>query len=80
MKQHKVYSSTQPQEIEITPNAVFIAKNIINYTTTIDDYVQNGYEYDCIEYNKDEYLALQGDKIASLEQELAAAKILLGVD
>lgn len=80
MKQHKVQSSVQPQEIEITPDAVFIAKNIHEYTTNIDDHIQTGYEFDCIEYTKDEYLIVQNEKIATLEQELTATKILLGVD
>ena len=81
MKNHgKIYSSTEPQEIEITGSSVFIASNITSYSKIVDGYEINGYEYDCIEYSKDEYLALQTNKITSLEQELAAAKILLGVD
>lgn len=81
MKQHgKVYSSTQPNAIEITDNAVFFASNIQSYSRTIDGHTQSGYEYDCTEYSKDEYLILQNEKIATLEQELQAAKILLGVD
>ena len=81
MKQHgKVYSTVQPNAIEITNNAVFFASNIQSYSKTVDGHTQEGYEYDCTEYTKDEYLLLQSEKITSLEQELAAAKILLGVD
>ena len=81
MKQHgKVYSSVAPQAIEITENAVFLASNIEAYEKDIDGHIQSGYKYDCIEYTKDEYLILQNEKITSLEQQLAAAKILLGVD
>lgn len=76
----KVRSSIRPQEITITATSVFIASNIQQYQETVDDHYLEGYEYDCIEYSKDDYLALQGEKIASLEEELRAAKILLGVD
>ena len=59
MKQHgKVYSSIEPQPIEITENAVFWASNIESYTRVVDDYTQSGYSYDCVEYSKDEYLIL----------------------
>lgn len=81
MKNHgKVYSSIAPNLIEITENAVYIASNIQAYTKTIEGHVQSGYEYDCVEYGKDEYLSYQASQIAALQQELEAAKILLGVD
>ena len=76
----KVRSSVQPQEITITANYVLVASNVTPYEEEVDGRISSGYEYDCIEYSKDEYLALQTNKITSLEQELAAAKILLGVD
>ena len=81
MKQHgKVYSSVEPQAIEMTENAVFLASNIESYTKNVDGHTQSGYQYDCVEYSKDEYLIYQNNKITALEQELAAAKILLGVE
>lgn len=81
MKLHgKVRSSTRPQDIEITDTAVFVATNIQPYSKVIDDYTYNGFEYDWTEYSKDEYLIQQGTQIASLQEELSAAKILLGVD
>ncbi len=81
MKEYtKIHSAARPQDIEITQNAVYIAKNITPYEETIDGRVVTGYEYDCEDYTKDEYLIHQNEKIASLEEELKAAKILLGVD
>ena len=76
----KIHSAARPQDIEITQNAVYIAKNITPYEETIDGRVVTGYEYDCEDYTKDEYLLHQNEKITSLEEELKAAKILLGVD
>lgn len=81
MKEYlKIHSTARPQDIEITQNAVYIAKNITPYEETIDGRVVTGYEYDCEDYTKDEYLIHQNEKITSLEEELKAAKILLGVD
>lgn len=76
----KIHSTNMPQEIEMTTNSVFVASNITSYSKTIEDRIQSGYEYDCIEYTKDEYLTIQSNKILSLEEELQATKILLGVD
>lgn len=76
----KVYSSSTPNEIEITGSGVLIASNIEPYTNIVDGYEIEGYQYNCIEYTKDEFLLQQTNKVAELEQELSAAKILLGVD
>ena len=64
---------TNPPEIEMTATSVFIASNVSPYTKIYDGRTEEGYEYDYVEYTKDEY-------IAELAQELKAAKILLGVD
>ena len=76
----KVRSSVQPQEVTVLANSVLVASNITPYEEEVDDKIITGYEYDCIEYSKDEYLVLQTEKVVALEQELQAAKILLGVD
>ena len=81
MKEYKkIHSTVRPQEIEITPTAVYIATNITPYEEQMDGRTINGYTYNCIEYTKDEYLLLQSTRIAALQEELDAAKILLGVD
>ena len=76
----KVRSSIRPNEVTFTATSVFVASNIRQYSETVEDRQIEGYEYDCVEYSKDEYLMMQGAKIQSLEEELRAAKILLGVD
>lgn len=79
----KVQSLNRPQEIEIKESKVFIASNIQPYSATVGEYEETGYEYDYIEYTKDEYiqyLSEQSQKITELEEELAATKILLGVE
>ena len=76
----KVQSLNQPQEIEIKENKVFIASNIETYTQTIEGHEESGYQYDYVEYTKDEYIAILSHQSQRLEEELAAAKILLGVE
>lgn len=76
----KVRSSTRPQEIEFTQNYVLVASNITPYEEEFDGHTNSGYEYECTQYTKDEYMLAQANKINALEEELSAAKILLGVD
>lgn len=52
----KVRSSTEPQPIEITAHSIFVASNITPYEEEVDGRILRGYEYDCTEYSKDEYL------------------------
>lgn len=78
-----VHSDTYPEKIQFSNNQIRIPSNIHTYNITIDQYEFQGYEYDCDVYDKDEYLivvAQQAQHITELEEELAAAKILLGVD
>ena len=75
-----VYGSIEPQAIEITPTSVFIASNITPYQEEINGHQISGYKYDYVEYSKDEYLLQQANNLVELQEELAAAKVLLGVE
>ena len=74
------YSTTQPQTIEITTDSVFVASNVTPYSKEIEGHTMSGFSYNYIQYTLAEYLSLQNATIASLQEELQAAKILLGVD
>lgn len=80
----RIQSTEEPQEVEMTDTQVFIADNIERYEKEMDGYTVQGFEYDYKSYSKDEYIQLLNDKnaraIAALQEELAAAKILLGVE
>ena len=79
-----VYSTTRPQEIEITNAKVFIASDIEEITIQNDrDETVNTFVYKITEYSKEEFMGIiaQNNKeIAELQEELAATKILLGVE
>ena len=57
-----------------------MASNIEPYETELDGHIVSGYKYNYVEYSKDEYLLQQTNSIAVLQEELAAAKVLLGVE
>ena len=76
----KVRSSITPQPIQVTKDSVLVASNVAPFHEEVDGHVMEGYEYDCTIYTKDQYLILQNQQITSLQEELVAAKILLGVD
>ena len=75
-----IYGSVEPQAVEITETSVFIATNVVPYEEEIDGHNISGYKYNYVEYSKDEYLLQQNNNITSLQEELQAAKVLLGVD
>ena len=75
-----IYGSAEPQAIEITANSVFIASNVTPYQEEIEGHSISGYKYNYVEYSKDEYLLQQTNNINALQEELAAAKVLLGVE
>lgn len=77
------YSSTRPQEIEITETQVFIASNIQFITRVFEEREEQCYSYTLTEYTKDEYIKILSQNqtnITALQEELQAAKILLGVE
>ena len=76
----KVKSSLYPQEIEFTPEFVFVSSDIQERETTLDDNTFIEYEYEYVRYTKDEYIQLIAAKNNTLAEELEATKILLGVD
>lgn len=65
-----IYSSLQPQAVEITPTAVYVASNIAPYTKTIEGHSQSGYSYECVEYTKDEYIVKLSQDLIDTQQAL----------
>lgn len=74
----RVRGDNYPQEITMTLTEVMVASNVQFYEEEdLDGRISSGYEYDYKVYSKDEYYA---STIAALQEELAATKILLGVE
>lgn len=49
-------SVMRPQDIEVTSDSVFLATDITPYSQEIEGRAIEGYEYNYIQYSKDEYI------------------------
>lgn len=80
----RVKSTQIPPSVEITPNYVYVASNLETLVDLTDELEETIYVYDYVGYTKDEYInvisAENAQAISELSDELAATKILLGVD
>lgn len=72
-------STVEPLAVEITETKVFVANNVseINETGTEEDPGFVGFEFELLEYEKDEYIKLQADKNAELEASLTDTQLAL---
>ena len=75
----KQQSTVEPQELELTETKVFVASNIIpvNESGTEEQPGFTGYEFDLVEYDKDEYIKLQAEKNDALEVQLTQTQIAM---
>ena len=72
-----VRSSTKPKNIEILKNKVFVSNNITEVEKNFDDEIYTEYEYELIEYSKDEYIKLLAQKNTKLENSLTETQLAL---
>lgn len=72
-------STVKPLELELTETKVFVASNIIsvNEPDTEDQPGFTGYEFGLVEYDKDEYIKLQAEHNAALEQQMTDTQLAL---
>ena len=75
----KQRSTVKPEKLELTETKVFISSSIkeVNEPETDEQPVFTGYEFDLIEYDKDEYIKLQAEKNADLENEITQAQVAM---
>ena len=72
-----VRSSIKPKNIEILKNKVFVSSNITEVEKNFDNETYTEYEYELIEYSKDEYIKLLVQKNAELENSLTETQLAL---
>ena len=75
----KQRSTIRPLPLEITEKKVFISTDIVevNEPKVSDQDGFKGFEFNLVEYDKDEYITLQSEKNDSLEQQLTDTQIAL---
>lgn len=80
MKQYGTQRSTvKPEDVEITESKVFTYESIIEIKVKnpeSDDEVTM-YEFTLTEYDKDEYIRIQAEKNASLEEQMTQTQVAL---
>lgn len=77
MKQYGTQRSTvKPEDVEITESKVFTYENIteIKMKNPESDDEVTMYEFTLTEYDKDEYIRIQAEKNASLEEQMTQAQ------
>ena len=72
----KVRSTVQPKAVEIDEYSVWVASNItpVQEAGVDEQSGFTGYEYDLIQYEKDEYIKMMDDKNASLEAQMESTQ------
>lgn len=75
----KQRSTVKPDELELTETKVFVSSNIteVNEPETDEYSGFTGYEFDLIGYSKDEYIKIQAEKNATLEDEITQAQVAM---
>ena len=75
----KQKSTVRPEELELTETKVFVSSNIteVNESGTEAQPGFVGWEFDLIEYTKDEYIKIQAEKNATLEQHVTDTQLAL---
>lgn len=68
----KQKSTVRPEELELTETKVFVSSNIteVNEDETDGQPGFTWYEFDLIEYDKDEYIKIQAEKNESLQNQV----------
>ena len=75
----KQSSAVKPEEMEITSSKVFIYSDIteVSVVATENEDAHIMYEFNLVEYDKDEYISLMSTKNSTMENELTSTQIAL---
>lgn len=73
MKDYGLQRSTvTPPEVELTESKVFVTSNItpVDEPETEEQPGFTGYEFQLMEYDKDEFIKMQNDKLESQDEQI----------
>ena len=70
-------SAVEPKDVEITESKVFVATDIKQVTVTMDEQEVQEYQFNLVEYDKDEYIKIISEKNAALEQQVTDTQLAL---
>ena len=70
-------SAVEPKAVEITESKVFVATDIEQVTVTMNEQEVQEYQFNLVEYDKDEYIQIISEKNEELEQQMTDTQIAL---
>ena len=70
-------SAVEPKAVEITESKVFVATDIEQVTLTMDEQEIQEYQFNLVEYDKDEYIKIISEKNEELEQQMTDTQLAL---
>ena len=70
-------STVEPQAVDIKNTKVFVATNIEQVTVTTDEGDVQEYQFNLVEYDKDEYIRMMSEKNDDLEQQVTDTQLAL---
>jgi len=73
----KVKSTVQPEPMVVDEVSVWIHSNITPVEETIGEQTFSGFEYDLIQYEKDEYIKIMAEKNQTMETQLTDTQLAL---
>lgn len=75
----KQKSTVRPEELELTETKVFVSSNIteVNEPESDEQPGFTGYEFDLIEYDKNEYIKIQAEMNTELEKNITDTQLAL---
>lgn len=66
----RIRSASHPSPIQITEYSVFVSLNVTPYSEIVEGHEVHGFEYDCLEYDKDEYILKLGQDLIDTQAAL----------
>ncbi|MPM28493.1 hypothetical protein SDC9_75019 [bioreactor metagenome] len=73
----KVRSTIQPEPMVVDEVNVWVHSNIVQVEEVVGEQTFIGFEYDMIQYEKDEYIKIMAEKNQSLEAQLTDTQLAL---
>lgn len=73
----RVKSIVKPEHFVVDEHSVWLNSDIVEIEETIGEEVFVGYEYDMVQYSKDEYIKLISENNETLKQQLIDTQLAL---
>ncbi len=73
----KVRSTVSPEPLVVDEHSVWVHSNITPLEEVVGEETFVGFEYDMVQYKKDEYIKIMSDSNEVLESQLTATQLAL---